>query len=66
MKISERIRLSRRSDREISAAVGTSIPVVWRWRNGHTHPHIRFVAALADVIGCTPADLIPAKPEAAQ
>jgi transcriptional regulator with XRE-family HTH domain len=61
MKICERIQRSRRTDREISKAVGTSDSVVWHWRRGLTHPHIRFITALAEVIGCDPVDLIPPK-----
>ncbi len=62
MKISERIEKSRRSDLEISNMVGVAAPVVWRWRRDKATPHLRFVAALADAIGCEPADLIPPAP----
>ena len=62
MKISDRIVASRRSDKEISTACGTAITVVWRWRMGQSIPHIRFIAALAESIGCEPADLIPPTP----
>ena len=65
MEISARIVASRRTDREIAKAVGTAVPVVWQWRSGKTRPHIRFIAALAEAIGCEPADLIPPPPEAA-
>ena len=64
MEISTRIVRSRRTDKEIAAAVGTAITVVWLWRQGKTRPHIRFIAALAGAIGCEPADLIPPPPEA--
>ena len=62
MEISERIVASRRTDREISNAIGATVPAVWKWRKGETRPNIKFIAALAEALGCDPADLIPPKP----
>lgn len=64
MDISQRICASRRTDREIAAAVGVAVPVVWKWRTGKTTPRVKFIAALAQAIGCAPADLIPPAPAA--
>jgi len=59
MIISEKIRASGVSDLTISEATGLSVSSVWRWRQGLTNPNIAHISALARVLKCKPADLIP-------
>ena len=59
MSIPERIVASGKTDRQISAEVGTSVPVVWRWRRGNATPHINRLAALARCLDCGVRDLVP-------
>lgn len=59
MGTQEAIARSGLKDRQISEAVGKSIPTVWRWRNGELTPEPQDCKRLAEILGCTPADLRP-------
>lgn len=59
MNIPDRIRQSKKTDRQLSAEIGVSIPVVWRWRRGLVSPNITNIAALAAALDCGVRDLLP-------
>ncbi len=65
MDISDRIVQSRRADVEIAKACGVHMSTAGHWRHGRSHPHVKFIRALARCIGSEPEDLIPPEPKRA-
>ncbi len=59
MSIQDRIAASGKTDKQIGDEVGTSVPVVWRWRRGETTPRLKYLAALARSLDCGVRDLVP-------
>ena len=59
MDIPDRIRLSKKTDLQLSAEIGVSIPAIWRWRKGLTRPNIANIASLAASLDCGVRDLVP-------
>ena len=59
MDIPERIRASKKTDLQLSAEIGVTIPAIWRWRKGLTRPNIANIAGLAASLDCGVRDLLP-------
>ena len=59
MSISELIKSSGLSDKELAAAAGVDKVTAWRWRTGKGKPNFNQIASLASALGLHPADLIP-------
>lgn len=58
-----RERLDRRgwSRNTLSRETGINASTLWRWMVGKASPPVDKVVAIANKVGCRPADLIPSK-----
>ncbi len=59
MKVSERIRASGLTDKQLVELTGAHVGTVNRWRHGLKQPGAQYVQDLAVALGCDPRDLRP-------